>query len=318
MARLAESALVKLDRSLLSALVDRWRPETHTFHLPCGEMAPTLQDVAMLLGLPITGDAVGPRVVPSTWLEDLEQRFAGVATTIDPEDFNEHPQSKGPSKSCLLQFQVQLSTKRCVDAFYSFEIPRVFFILNVRTLLQPDLLAADADDYSVTRSPEADLLWLFGYIMLNNSHGHYVDRVLLPYAQVIADAYEDAIPLYCWGSAVLAFTYRGLCNASRQNDRNVVLTGCPILLQFWSYERIAIGCPMIDQSPYTPDMYGDTEETDPPWGLSGTLDRYGPDKKFIFYAYYGHTLFSQYLSYGHIIFIFSENMGTCTDPAVLS
>ena len=75
MARLAESALVKLDRSLLSALVDRWRPETHTFHLPCGEMAPTLQDVAMLLGLSITGDAVEPSVVPSTWLEDLEERL---------------------------------------------------------------------------------------------------------------------------------------------------------------------------------------------------------------------------------------------------
>ena len=60
-------------------------------------MAPTLQDVVMLLGLSITGDAVGPRVVPSTWLEDLVQRFAGVATTIDLEDFNEHPQSKGPS-----------------------------------------------------------------------------------------------------------------------------------------------------------------------------------------------------------------------------
>ena len=77
MARLAESALVKLDRSLLSALVDRWRPETHTFHLPCGEMAPTQQDVAMLLGLPITGDAVMHRVVPSTWLEDLEKRLKG-------------------------------------------------------------------------------------------------------------------------------------------------------------------------------------------------------------------------------------------------
>ena len=59
--RLAEGGLAKLDRSLLMALVDRWRPETHTFHRPCGEMAPTLQDVAMLLGLPITGDAVGPR-----------------------------------------------------------------------------------------------------------------------------------------------------------------------------------------------------------------------------------------------------------------
>ena len=111
MPRLAESALVKLDRSLLSALIDRWRPKTYTFHLSCGEMAPTLQDVAMLFGLPITEDAVGPRVVPSTWLEDLEEHFAGVATTIDPEDFNEHPQLKGPSKSWLLQFQVQFRTK---------------------------------------------------------------------------------------------------------------------------------------------------------------------------------------------------------------
>jgi len=229
-------------------------------------MAPTLQDVAMLLGLPITGDAVGPRVVPSTWLEDLEERFAGVATTIDPEDFNEHPQSKGPSKSWLLQFQVQFRTKRCVDVFYGFEITHVFLILNVRTSLQPDLLAADADEYSETRSLEAYLLWLFGYIMFNNSHGHCVDRVLLPYAQEIADADEDAIPLYSWGSAVLACTYRGLCKASRQNDRNAVLMGCPILLQLWSYERIAIGRPMIDQSPYTPDMYGDTEDDRPTMG----------------------------------------------------
>ena len=50
----------QLDRSLLSALVDGWRPETHTFHHPCGEMAPTLQDVAYLLGLPLVGPAVGP------------------------------------------------------------------------------------------------------------------------------------------------------------------------------------------------------------------------------------------------------------------
>ena len=48
------------DRSLLTALVDRWRPETHTFHLPFGEMAPTLQDVAMLLGLPIVGGPAFP------------------------------------------------------------------------------------------------------------------------------------------------------------------------------------------------------------------------------------------------------------------
>ena len=142
----------------------------------------------------------------------------------------------------------------------------MFLTLNVRTSLQPDLLAADADEYSMTRSLETYLLWLFGYIMFNNSHGHCVDRVLLPHAQEIADADEDAIPLYSWGSVVLACTYHGLCKASRQNDRNAVLTGCLILLQLWSYERIAISRPMIDQSPYKPDMYGDTKDDRPTMG----------------------------------------------------
>ncbi|MFQ6624897.1 hypothetical protein Gotur_003849 [Gossypium turneri] len=38
---------------LLSALEERWRPETHTFHFSCGECTVTLEDVAMQLGLPI-------------------------------------------------------------------------------------------------------------------------------------------------------------------------------------------------------------------------------------------------------------------------
>jgi hypothetical protein len=42
-----------MDEALLIGLVDRWRPETHTFHLPFGEMTVTLKDVAMLTGLSI-------------------------------------------------------------------------------------------------------------------------------------------------------------------------------------------------------------------------------------------------------------------------
>ncbi|KAL4322232.1 hypothetical protein AHAS_Ahas14G0189900 [Arachis hypogaea] len=46
------------DWPLASALIERWRLESHTFHLPCGEMTITLQDVAYQLGLRIDGDPV--------------------------------------------------------------------------------------------------------------------------------------------------------------------------------------------------------------------------------------------------------------------
>ncbi|KAK5833176.1 hypothetical protein PVK06_016990 [Gossypium arboreum] len=44
--------------NLISALIERWRPETHTFHLLCGECIVTLEDVALQLGLPIDGSAL--------------------------------------------------------------------------------------------------------------------------------------------------------------------------------------------------------------------------------------------------------------------
>ena len=53
--------------------------------------------------------------------------------------------------------------------------------------MQPTLLAADADEYSVTKSLEAYLLCLFGYIMFNNTHGNSVDRILILYAREIVD-----------------------------------------------------------------------------------------------------------------------------------
>ncbi|KAF7813805.1 serine/threonine-protein phosphatase 7 long form-like protein [Senna tora] len=45
-------------RPLIRALVERWCPETHTFHFPQGECTITLQDVVLQLGLPCSGYVV--------------------------------------------------------------------------------------------------------------------------------------------------------------------------------------------------------------------------------------------------------------------
>lgn len=54
----------------------RWRPETHTFHLPCGEMTVTLEDVQKLLGLSVRGRPVTGQCSPEGW-RDRVHAFLG-------------------------------------------------------------------------------------------------------------------------------------------------------------------------------------------------------------------------------------------------
>ena len=49
------AVVTKTDSTLVSALVERWRPETNTFHMKCGEITITLEDVHFILGLPVLG-----------------------------------------------------------------------------------------------------------------------------------------------------------------------------------------------------------------------------------------------------------------------
>ncbi|CAN1187062.1 Serine/threonine-protein phosphatase 7 long form homolog, partial [Linum perenne] len=53
---------------LEDTLIERWRLQTSTFHLPFGECTITLEDIAYITGLPIEGLVV-TRPISSRWGE---------------------------------------------------------------------------------------------------------------------------------------------------------------------------------------------------------------------------------------------------------
>ena len=57
----------EIDHGLITALVERWQLETHTFHLPHGEMSITLEDVEVIYRLPIDGEVLVGSTVVGDW-----------------------------------------------------------------------------------------------------------------------------------------------------------------------------------------------------------------------------------------------------------
>ncbi|MFQ6663388.1 hypothetical protein Gotur_030937 [Gossypium turneri] len=55
----------KLDPKLISTFIERWRLETHIFHLPCGECTITLEDMQLQLGLPVDGSVLTGSAQPA-------------------------------------------------------------------------------------------------------------------------------------------------------------------------------------------------------------------------------------------------------------
>ncbi|XP_071722802.1 serine/threonine-protein phosphatase 7 long form homolog [Rutidosis leptorrhynchoides] len=136
---------MEYDHHLLTALAERWRPETHSFNLSIGEVSITLQDVEVLLGLRVDG-------APVTGIEAY------------PPDID------GRNK---------------IDLF------------TLRLLEDP-----------------------------------------------------EACGCFRWGSAVLAYTYRALCDSARSGEKNSLM--CGLLVQSWTWTRISKVRPRYRRGPKLP------------------------------------------------------------------
>jgi hypothetical protein len=73
LARLLDCGLSLMDASALTAPMDQWCLETHTFHLPSSEIMVMLQDIAMILGLPIDGTLICGMMSSAGWRESVRQ-----------------------------------------------------------------------------------------------------------------------------------------------------------------------------------------------------------------------------------------------------
>uniref|UniRef100_K3YL30 SWIM-type domain-containing protein n=1 Tax=Setaria italica TaxID=4555 RepID=K3YL30_SETIT len=185
----------------------RWRPETHSFHLPFGEMMVTLQDCQKMLGLSIRGWAVtGPCV--SEEVDEQGTRTSGVLISWLREHFGQCPQ--------------------------------------------------DADAETVGHYGRAWILHLFACVLFPDATG---DTASWMWIHCLTDWHQAR--LYSWGSAVLCFLYRQLCEACRRTAGSASVGGCVYLLQLWMWAHLPVGRPEI--MPRRPWFPGEMPRRQPTW-----------------------------------------------------
>ena len=157
----------EIDHGLITALVERWRPETHTFHMPHGEITITLQDVEVLLGLPVDGAAITGST-QKTWTA-VCQEFLG----FQPLTQDQHKELHGQ---------------------------RILINRLLQQVAEP--LPPNAEEDHLHRYTRCYILALLGDTIFMDKSG---DRVHLMWVQQLEDLRNPR--RYSWGSACLAWLY---------------------------------------------------------------------------------------------------------------
>jgi hypothetical protein len=196
-------------------MVDTWRPETHSFHLPCGEMMVTLEDMAMILGLPIRGRPVTDRVDSAGWHERVVV-FIG----------REPPARVSGVKGREARVHVSwLHEEFC-------ECP------------------PDADEATMTMYARAWVWHMFATVLFPDSTGDVAFWMYIP-----ALVHSHEVSSYSWGLAVLVYLYHQLCDACRRRGKTSGLRGYVYLLHISVTTSIYFSLHLLSNSDDTCYLY---------------------------------------------------------------
>ena len=76
--RMVSRSTPHMNSAAITSLVDRWRLETHSFYLHTGEMTVTLQDMSMILALPIEGQPLCIDTKCDKWRQKMHDLIGDV------------------------------------------------------------------------------------------------------------------------------------------------------------------------------------------------------------------------------------------------
>ncbi|XP_073064137.1 serine/threonine-protein phosphatase 7 long form homolog [Primulina eburnea] len=116
-----------------------------------------------------------------------------------------------------------------------------------------NLVNGDTSEVDVMKFTRCVALMIIGRIMFPDYQGGSARLIFL---QLLRDI--DNVKSYIWGSVVLAFLYRELCNASR--IEKTTMAGPLYIMQAWSRikcvnpdrDRLTLGVPPIDPNDFIP------------------------------------------------------------------
>ncbi|XBI25277.1 hypothetical protein VPH35_050241 [Triticum aestivum] len=190
-----------LNAPLVSALVDRWRPETHSFHLRTGEMTVTLEDVSLITGLAIDGRPLCMSTDSDGWREQMIA-LIGMAPTKAEDDVEEGEEKKKRER-------------KAAGAAFT-------WIQNNFATCHPDV----TDDVIQTHA-RVYMWYIVSRTLFPDSTGKNAPWMWLKALTVFDSKWS-------WGSATLAYLYRQLDDACCRITPSAGIGGNLLLLSVWS------------------------------------------------------------------------------------
>ncbi|KAL0012595.1 hypothetical protein SO802_007703 [Lithocarpus litseifolius] len=200
---------IDVDHALITALVERWRPETHSFHLPHGEMTITLQDIEVIMGVPVVGLPVVGFTRMDKWA-DLCAELLG-HRPLDRE--------LGGNRNTAVMEGPRVKAK-WLEAQFRNPLP------------------ADATEMRIQQYARFYILEMLAGILFMDKSGERHNIMYLQFFNPISNGKK-----YSWGSAALSWLYRHLCKASEKTAKQI--GGAVLLVQLWAWVRFPHMCPVM-------------------------------------------------------------------------